>query len=254
MMISTPANPPSPFVSVIIPAWNEAAGIEATIQSVHCLFIAHEIIVVDAGSTDATVRIAENAGALVIRSALRQRAAQMNLGAASAHGDVFLFLHADTHLNPGALLAIRDALRDPRVVGGAFARRYDSSSRVLAATCWLAGLRNRFFGWHLGDQAIFARCHIFQRCGPFPAVDRFEDLEFSRMIARCGKVVTLQPPVFSAARRFAKDGPLLRTAKDFLLTCRYLVLGLAPALPPATVRDTPTSVPREPRDPIPAQR
>ena len=247
-MDATTAMPPAPFVSVIIPAWNEAAGIEATIKSVHCLFIAHEIIVVDAGSVDETVRIAKNAGARVIESPRRQRAAQMNLGAASARGDVFLFLHADTHLHPGALLAIRDALRDPRIVGGAFARRYDSPSRVLAATCWLAGLRNRFLGWHLGDQAIFARCHIFQRCGPFPAVDRFEDLELSRMIGRCGQVVTLQPPVFSAARRFTKDGPLLRTAKDFFLTCRYLACGLAPAVPPP---DLPVASPA-PLEPIPA--
>jgi len=247
-MTSAPTNPLSPFVSVIIPAWNEAAGIEATIKSVHCLFIAHEIIVVDAGSVDETVRIAESAGARVIESPRRQRATQMNLGAASARGEVFLFLHADTHLNPGALLAIRDALRDPHIVGGAFARRYDSSSRVLAATCWLAGLRNQLFGWHLGDQAIFARCHIFQRCGPFPAVDRFEDLEFSRMLGRRGQVVTLQPPVFSAARRFAKDGPLLRTAKDFFLTCRYLACGLAPVVPPP---DLPVASPVPP-EPISA--
>ena len=243
-MTSASTNPLSPFVSVIIPAWNEAAGIEATIKSVHCLFIAHEIIVVDAGSVDETVRIAENAGARVIASPCRQRAAQMNLGAADARGEVFLFLHADTHLHAGSLLAIRDALRDPRVVGGAFARRYDSPSRVLAATCRLTELRNRFWGWHLGDQAIFARCHIFQRCGPFPAVDRFEDLEFSRMLGRCGRSVTLQPPVLTAARRFAKDGALLRTAKDFFLTCRYLACGVAPALPRPSLPVAPPAPPQ----------
>lgn len=234
------AAPCAPFVSVIIPAWNEAAEIEATIGSVRCKFIAHEIIVVDGGSTDETVRLAERAGATVIETARRQRAAQMNLGAASARGEVFLFLHADTHLAPGSLLAIRDALRDPRVVGGGFARQYDSKSRVLAATCWLAAFRNRFLGWHLGDQAIFARCHVFQRCGPFVEVDQFEDLDLSRRLGRCGRLATLQPSVVSAARRFAREGPALRTLLDFVLTCRYLVRGLKPcessiqAAPPAT--------------------
>ena len=217
----------------------------------HCLFIEHEIIVVDAGSADATARLAENAGARVIESPRRQRAAQMNLGAASARGAVFLFLHADTRLGAGALMAIREALRDPRVVGGAFARRYDSASCVLAATCGLAAWRNRLVGWHLGDQAIFARCHVFQRCGPFAEVDRFEDLDLSRRIARCGRLVTLQPPVLSAARRFAKDGPLLRTAKDFLLTCRYLAVGLPPVIPPLAMPPAPL-VPLVPPVPIPA--
>lgn len=252
-MTATPATPADPCLSVIIPAWNEAAGIEAAIRSAQCPFIEHEIIVVDAGSSDATVRIAEDRGCRVLHSTRRQRGAQMNLGARQARGEVFLFLHADTRLAPGALLAIREALRDPRVVGGAFARRYDSPSRVLAATCRLARLRNRLVGWHLGDQAIFARCHIFQRCGPFAEVAQFEDLDFSRQLARCGRIVTLRPPVLSAARRFAQDGALWRTAKDFLLTCRYLLLGLPAATRPA-IRAEPVLMPRAHRHPQPAQR
>lgn len=252
-MTSVPNTTAAPFISVIIPAWNEAAGIAATIRSVHCLFIKHEIIVVDAGSADETARIAENAGARVIESPRRQRAAQMNLGAANARGGVFLFLHADTRLGPGSLLAIREALRDPRVVGGAFARHYDSPSRVLAVTCWLANLRNRFFGWHLGDQAIFARCYVFQRCGPFADADLFEDLDLSRKLACCGRLVTLRPPVISAARRFAKDGPWLRTVKDLFLTCRYLACGLAPAAAPEAVRGAPALLPSVPPRPIPAR-
>lgn len=218
----------APLISIIIPALNEAANIGAAIRSARGATVPHEIIVVDARSTDDTVRIAEEEGGRVVSCAHRQRAAQMNLGANSALGSVLLFLHADTRLGAGAMSAIDDALRDPRVFGGAFARRYDSPSRFLAATCWLASLRNRLIGWHLGDQAIFVRAAVFQRCGAFPEVALFEDLAFSRKLARCGRVVTLVPPVLSSARRFAK-GAALRTAQDFLLTCRYLLRGLPPA-------------------------
>lgn len=232
--MNAPSHPlPTPFISVIIPALDEAMAIRATIESVHCAFISHEIIVVDGDSTDDTRNIAERAGARVIKTDRRQRAAQMNLGALSARGEVFLFLYANTHLAPGSLLAIRDALREPRVVGGGFFRRYDSPSRVLAVTCRLAALRNRFFGWHFGDQAIFARCHIFQRCGPFSEVDQFEDLDLSRRIGHCGRIVTLKPAVISAACRFIKLGPAFRTLLDFLLACRYLVRGLTPVVIPA---------------------
>ena len=214
------------FVSVIIPTFNEAESLAATVESARCPFIEGEIIVVDGGSSDGTAALAAGAGCRVIEGAPRQRATQMNLGARAASGDVLLFLHADTRLQPGALLAIRETLRDPRVVGGAFVRRYDSDSRVLAVTCRLAALRNRVFGWHLGDQAMFVRGHIFQRCGPFAEVDRFEDLDLSRQMAKCGRLVTLRPPVISSARRFARLGPLLTTARDFGLTCRYLLRGI----------------------------
>ena len=231
-MYAPPGPPPAPFISVIIPALNEAAAIAATIASVRCAVIEHRIIVVDGGSTDETVRVAERAGARVIETNRRQRAAQMNLGAASAHGDVLLFLHADTHLAPGSLRAIRGGLDDPRVAGGGFVRRYDSSSRVLAATCRLAELRNRWLGWHLGDQAMFVRRSLFQRCGAFAEVEAFEDLDLSRRVAAYGRLVTLRPPVVSSARRFARRGPLLTTARDLLLTCRYLANGLSPVVAP----------------------
>ena len=220
-MNSAPA-PPTAFISVIIPALNEAEVIRPTLRSVNCPSIKHEVIVADGGSADGTVTIAEAAGARIVHSQCAQRAAQMNLGAGAARGEVLLFLHADTRLGEGALRAIDDALRDPFLVGGAFARRYDSPSLFLRATCWLAEVRSRLCGWHLGDQAIFARADTFQRCGRFAEMDQFEDLTFSRALARCGRVVTLRPPVLSAARRFAQDGPLLRTTKDVLLTCRYL--------------------------------
>lgn len=227
-MIPKTAMQPTPFVSIIIPALDEAAVIGATIGSAQCAFVENEIIVVDGGSADATAQVAETAGCRVVGTQQRQRAAQMNLGATLARGEVLLFLHADTHIQKGALQAIREAMRDARTVGGAFVRRYDSGSWMLALTCRLAGWRNALFGWHLGDQAMFVRADVFRRSGGFAQVAQFEDLDFSRNLSRFGCVVTLRPAVISSARRFARRGPLLTTLRDFLLTCRYLIRGLSP--------------------------
>lgn len=228
--------PHKPAISVVIPTLNEASGIAATLASVAVADIAHEIIVVDGNSADATTSLVAGAGGRVISAPRAQRGAQMNLGAARATAEILLFLHADTILPPDALRAICCALRDPQVVGGAFARRYASPSPLLAATCWLADFRSRVLGWHLGDQAIFVRRKIFEHCGRFAEVARFEDLDFSRKLRARGRVVTLWPPVVSSARRFAKDGALLRTAKDLALVLRYHLLGLpsAKTLPSTT--------------------
>jgi rSAM/selenodomain-associated transferase 2 len=181
-----------------------------------------EVIVADAGSADATVEIAWAGGASVVEGMLRNRGAQMNLGARSARGDELLFLHADTLLPATALRRIEVALENPAFVGGGFARRYDSPSPFLRITCRLAELRCRWLGWFLGDQAIFVRRAVFDALGGFRECALFEDLDFSRRLARQGRVTTIEEPVVSSARRFDALGPWRTTWNDFAMTCGYL--------------------------------
>nr|MDA3872634.1 hypothetical protein [Kiritimatiellia bacterium] len=61
---------------------------------------------------------------------------------------------------------------------------------------------------------------VFEQTGGFPDQPLFEDLDFCRIFKKHGKVRLLTPPVVSSARRFEKDGPLLRTLKDIGLTLR----------------------------------
>ncbi len=224
-----PSVPVAPRISIIIPAFDEAHSLGKTIAAARRHSAPVEIVVVDAGSSDGSAEIAAEAGARVLRTRRRQRASQLNLGAQQARGSLLIFLHADTLLPPNALHAVVIAFRDRRVVGGAFTRRYDSRSLVLAFTCWLGSLRNRTMGWHLGDQAMFVRGKVFDQMGGFREVDQFEDLDFSRRLRRIGKTVTLQPAVVSSPRRFQRKGALRTTLRDFCLTLRYLVVGLETA-------------------------
>jgi rSAM/selenodomain-associated transferase 2 len=235
-------------VSVIIPTLNEVATLRAAIDSARCDGMQSEIIIVDGGSFDGTIELSEAAGCTVLRTTPAQRARQMNAGARVARADVLLFLHADTYLASGALSAICEKMRDPRLVGGAFVRRYDSRSRLLALTCWLAAVRNRLWGWHLGDQAMFVRASVFRELGGFAEIAIFEDLDFSRRLGRSGRIVTLCPPVISSGRRFAERGPLRTTLHDLLLTCGYLLHGIDRRQAPeaAPVGDEPV-VPRPSR-------
>jgi rSAM/selenodomain-associated transferase 2 len=206
------------LISIIIPALNEAQNLPETIARARG---ADEIIVVDGGSSDATPDVARELGATLI-SAKPGRAAQMNAGAAVARGSVFLFLHADTWLQPGALASIEKAMQAPAVVGGAFVRKFRSQSIFLSLTCGLARLRNNAIGWHLGDQAIFCRKQTFEALGGFAEMRAFEDLDFSRRLSRSGRIVTLTPAVLTSARRF-DNGPVRRTLSDLGMTLRYLL-------------------------------
>ena len=210
-------------ISVIVPTWNEGLHLSQTLASVLGQKSDEvELIVVDAGSTDDTAKLAERFGSKVIHSPRRQRACQLNLGASAAQGNVLLFLHGDTLLPAYGFRRMQGALSNESVCGGAFARRFDSPSRFLKLTCCLAEVRNKLIGWHLGDQGLFTRSDVFHRVGGFKEWDRFEDLDFSRRLASQGKIVTLRPPVISSARRFKHDGPWKRTMRDFFLTLSYL--------------------------------
>lgn len=208
--------------TVVIPCLNEAGELARTLEYARRGVPDGELIVVDGGSTDDTVAIARANADSVVSSSKKQRAAQMNLGAEKAASDVFLFLHADTLLPIGAVEVLRKALQNGSVVGGGFARRFDSPSFFLRMTCALAAARCRAFGWFLGDQAIFVRRQVFQALGGFRPMDRFEDLDFARRMQRVGRVATVTPPVVSSARRFEKDGALRRTWQDLRLTAKYL--------------------------------
>ncbi len=207
-------------ISVIIPAANEATALPQCLARVKGQ--PNEVIVVDGGSTDGTRALAQARGCRLLAHRQRHRARQMNLGAAQARGRILLFLHADTLLPGGALTKILDAIDRRGALGGAFSRRYRARSLTLALTARLAALRNHLFGWHLGDQALFVRRDIFVKLGGYRDIAIFEDLDFSRRLRRLGPTVTLTPPVFSSARRFAALGPLRTTWNDLHLTWGYL--------------------------------
>jgi len=209
------------MISVIIPTLNEAELLSGTLSHIQANRPPYEILVVDAASTDNTVALASAAGARVIRSPQRRRAAQMNLGARTAQGDIFLFLHGDTWIGPRALEQIQTALGQSTAVGGGFARRFQSRSRVLRLTCLIGEWRSRWFGWFYGDQGMFVRRSVFEQLGGFRDIPIFEDVDFSRRVARLGRVVTLRSGVVSSARRFVVRGVLMTTASDVWFTLRY---------------------------------
>jgi glycosyltransferase involved in cell wall biosynthesis len=159
--------------------------------------------VADGGSTDATRAAA--AGAALFLEAPRGRARQMNAGAARARGDVLLFLHADVDLPKEASQRVADALRDPRVVAGAF-RTWtvpDGERRAwLGPLLHLADLRSRYARVPYGDQAIFVRADAFRAVGGFPEQPLMEDVEIGRRIRRIGRVRIVRASVRVSGRRF----------------------------------------------------
>ena len=87
-----------PKISIIIPTINEANNLPLLLSDLSSIQKEGEIIIVDCGSKDKTVDIANIYGAKVYRSEERNRGLQLNIGAKNSKGDWLIFLHADTRL------------------------------------------------------------------------------------------------------------------------------------------------------------
>ena len=166
---------------------------------------AADVIVVDGGSRDRTVGRARAAGARVL-AAPAGRARQLEAGWRASDTDVVLFLHADTRLPAGWAGAVRAALADPDVAGGAFALRFDRRSLGLRIVEWGARMRVALFGLPYGDQALFARRAALEAVGGVPLVPILEDLDLVSALRRRGRLAMLVLPVTTSARRYGHRG------------------------------------------------
>ena len=194
-----------PALSIVIPALNEAAGIEATLRALQPLRARGvELVLADGGSGDGTAALART-WVDVVADAPRGRALQMNAGAALARAEVLLFLHADTRLPPLADVLVLQAVASG-ACWGRFDVRIEGRPWVLRVVATLMNLRSRASGIATGDQAIFVTREAFDRVGGFPAQPLMEDVEISRRLKRLGRPACLSAKVCTSGRRWEQRG------------------------------------------------
>lgn len=196
-------------LSVIIPARNDVAALRRTLNGLQQLAgmeDAEILVAASGGDMEKTVEaIADRAG--LLWPGVSTRAGLMNAAAQAAHGDVLFFLHADSLPPAGAVAQIRDELRDPRVVGGAFEHRFEEAVPSLKAISWINRRRYRMTQNYYGDQGIFVRTAVFRALGGYRDMALLEDLDLSRRLKRAGRTVLIRSPLITSGRRFLERGP-----------------------------------------------
>lgn len=216
-------------LSVIIPVYREEETINRTLS--HLLGIKGaedlEIIVVEGQNSCDTLR-AVTAPEITKLVGPKGRGVQMNLGAKVAVGDILVFLHADTLLPENALEAIYSAVKQPHIVGGAFNLGIDEKGKKYRLIESVVRIRTRLTRIPYGDQAIFIKKSAFLGIGGFPEIPIMEDVALMRRIRQKRlKIIIIPTPVTTSARRWAAEGVLFCTLRNFYLLMLYS-MGVSP--------------------------
>ena len=216
-----------PRISIVVPSWRDADNLAVLLPKLASIPDIAQTIVVDASGDERSAEIAARCGAQLFKCSAPNRGAQMNVGATFASGDVVIFHHADTELNAAQVDAVRNAMRDPQIVGGAFHRKFDSRHPRLQFLERAGRYLSEHGGTLYGDQSIFVRREVFLQMQGFAQIPLMEDVEFSKRLRAAGKLAILDPPVSTSARRHVRKGAWKTTIQNGLFIVLYK-LGVSP--------------------------
>ncbi len=197
---------PAPFLSIIIPTYQEASFIGALVR--HCLAQPGvlEVIVVDAASTDGTAKLAQADGADVHPAVKAGRAPQMNQGAAVARGPVLHFIHADSWPPSSFPEAIAQAVSQD-YAAGCFRSRFVTTNRFLLANSYLTRFRGIVFRG--GGQTLFCTAELFRQVGGYSSeLMVMEEYELIRRLKQHTAFRIIPQNVRVSARKYQERGAI----------------------------------------------
>jgi rSAM/selenodomain-associated transferase 2 len=218
------------MISVIVPTLNAETTLARTLAALVPAAVEgliREVIVVDAGSTDATRAIAEEAGAILVDCGAGGRGRQLIAGAERARFPWLLFLHADTELEPGwerEAAGFMEAVDLGKARAGAAAFRFalDDAGfrprlleRLVAVRCALLRLP-------YGDQGLLLPRWLYAEVGGFAPIALMEDVDIARRLGR-RRVALLRTRAVTSALRYRRGGYLRRSLRNLSCLLLYFV-------------------------------
>lgn len=208
----------TPVVSFVIPTYNEQTTLPATLQSIDALTTTHpyEVLVVDGGSTDATLDVARRHGATVYRRDDIGVGSSRHIGAIHASGKWLAFIDADTSVRPTYLDIMLEFITTANLDGATSQCRVVGCRRAKLAEWTVNHLFPRLSKPILPGFNCFVRYAAYFAVGGFLDVPN-EDIAFSRRLGQAYRTAYCPAVLVETSARRIESSGLTRTLLYYLI-------------------------------------
>ena len=209
-------------ISIIIPTINEANNLPLLLSDLSSIQKEGEIIIVDCGSEDKTIDIANIYGTKVFISKERNRGLQLDIGAKNSKGEWLIFLHADTRLSHDWYKKINSILKGNKNSIYYFKFKINHKKIIYRVLEILVNFRSKYFKEPYGDQGLIIHRSTYFKNNGFRKIPLMEDVDFIRRLNKKNYLKQLNLPIFISSRKWEKTNIFLQAIKNWHFRRRWL--------------------------------
>jgi len=209
-------------ISIIIPTINEASNLPLLLSDLSSIHKEGEIIIVDSGSEDKTIELANIYGAKVCISKERNRGLQLDIGAKNSNGEWLMFLHADTRLTNDWFKKTNLFLKRNKNTIYYFEFKINHKKIIYRVLEILVNFRSKFFKQPYGDQGLIIHRTTYFKNNGFRKIPLMEDVDFLRRLNKKKDLKQLNSPIFISSRKWEKTNIFLQAIRNWHFRRRWL--------------------------------
>ncbi len=215
-------------ISVVIPTLNAEDHLVRTLTALVPGVVEgliKEVIVVDGGSSDSTLEIAESTGCTIINGDAH-RGLQLWQGCRAARGEWLLILHPDSQLGEGWMEQVENHVRNYPAQAGYFHLRFEEPSLIARLWGEVVALRARWLALPSGDHGMLMSRALYDCVGGYKDQAAFEDVALAMALGRA-RLRPMSVALSTSNKRFKARGWALGVAGRSMSFALYL-LGIPP--------------------------
>ena len=209
-------------ISIIIPTIDEANNLPLLLSDLSITKEEGEILIVDSGSEDKTIDIANIYGAKVYISKEKNRGLQLDMGAKNSRGEWLIFLHADTRLTHGWFREINSFLNGNKNSIYYFKFKINHKKIIYRVLEILVNIRSKYFKQPYGDQGLIIHRTVYFKNNGFRNMPLMEDVDFLMRLNQKKDLKQLNFPIFISSRKWERTNIFLQAIKNWHFRRRWL--------------------------------
>ena len=212
-----------PTLSIIIPTLNEANHLPLLLSDLKAWPYNYELTIVDGGSIDLTISIAQIQGIDVIKSSKKNRGYQLKTGASKAKGDWLFFLHADSRLRPSWVESLSQIIQKKNSENFAWYFDFKIKKQTLEFRLLeiAVALRSHFLQHPYGDQGLLIHKNLYYNLGGYSPLKIMEDLEFITRITKKTKAKRIRENIYTDDIKWTNSNIIKRAIKNARLRNKW---------------------------------